>query len=295
MNDDGESKNTRTILFWCRTIPLSYKWVNWKLTVVDNLALFLKITQASSLILSTLCERLQVVQRRESGRAEPLVSVSSSSPASSQICCHQGFKATVVALLLWNMLVGCAYFLVALIPIASNLEVPKFNLNFVLGVLSIVQMLYPVGGLLADVFCGRYRIIIISILVICCAFFLMSISGIFYAINSSNDNIMLVVTIVLAILAIISFVFGFSGFKSNAIQVSLDQLLDASSEKISLFLHWFVWTECIGRLVVRFIVIAIPCNPTLEFKTAGFASLVFLTLSANIKCSMYILGLFYTQ
>ena len=45
--------------------------------------------------------------------------------------------------------------------------------------------------------------------------------------------------------------FGFSGFESNAVQFGLDQFLEAPSEDLSVFLHWFVWTRTLGEMLAR--------------------------------------------
>ena len=47
------------------------------------------------------------------------------------------------------------------------------------------------------------------------------------------------------------YLIGFSGFQSNVVQFGLDQLQEASSEELSIFLHWFVWTDAFGRLCIK--------------------------------------------
>ncbi len=44
-------------------------------------------------------------------------------------------------------------------------------------------MLYPIGGLIADLRYGRYRIIVLSILLIWCGFLCSAIYGVIYAVN----------------------------------------------------------------------------------------------------------------
>ena len=39
-------------------------------------------------------------------------------------------------------------------------------------------------------------------------------------------------------------------FESNAIQFGMDQMLEASSEQLSSFIHWYFWCAHIGPLVL---------------------------------------------
>ena len=216
---------------------------------------------------------------------EPLAStVPSPSPATSQnwsrtFGCHQYCKLNIFTLLLWNFLVGCAFTYIILVPVDNylNLNLRKFTAHFTLGaygVLGIVQILYPISGFLADVRYGRYKIIISSILIIWSGFFFLCLAGVIYAIRGTANSTIKSAELVMAVVGLIAFIIGFSGFRSNSIQFSLDQLLDASSEKISLFLHWFVWTESIGEMVVRLLDACLS-----RYLIAGFASIIFLTLS----------------
>ena len=84
---------------------------------------------------------------------------------------------------------------------------------------------------------------------------------------------------VAALVLFLAFLVGFSGFQSNAVQFSLDQLLDSSSEELSLFLHWFVWTGYAGELIIRLLSSASACSTTGEHVITGYMSLPFLALS----------------
>ena len=76
--------------------------------------------------------------------------------------------------------------------------------------------------------------------------FIIGMSISLVSINGSPPNNVKIVQAVFGVTAFMMFVLGFSGFQSNAVQFGLDQLLDACSEELSLFLHWFVWTEYVG-------------------------------------------------
>ena len=192
-------------------------------------------------------------------------------------------------ILLWNTLVGMTYGVALLAPAglifeAAFSEVPLWILlNIYLGahcLIGLVQMLYPIGGLLADVQCGRYRIITLSLFTIWCGSLLTIVTGVTYSIAPGITYI----EVIGGALALLVFVIGFSGFQANIVQFGLDQLLDASSEELSLFLHWLVWTECVGELAVRLLVTSNPYSSSLRkiegFLTIGFSfvSMIFLIL-----------------
>ena len=147
------------------------------------------------------------------------------------------------------------------------------------GFLGVVQMLYPIGGLIADIRCGRYKIITLSLLSLWVGFFLASFIGVSYAITIDQHTYKLdVAHLVIGVLAFIAFTAGFGGYQSNAVQFGLDQLLDASSEELSLFLHWFVWTGYIGELVLNLLSTASTCNKV-GIKIGCYIALLFLVLS----------------
>ena len=44
---------------------------------------------------------------------------------------------------------------------------------------------------------------------------------------------------------------GLIGFSANSIQFGLDQLHDAATEDLILYIHWFVWTSYAGLLPMK--------------------------------------------
>ncbi len=202
------------------------------------------------------------LHKKEGSVHQPLSSAIS--PVSSRIqsrsfgCYH--CKVSIVTLLLWNVLVGCGYQILVYGPfdiiMGKRVVAPTVAVSAALGaygLLGIVKMLYPVGGLLADICCGRYKVIALSTFVIWCGYPLISIAELIYGMNGFK-----VIGDGIEVFAFVAFIIGFSGFRSNSVQFSLDQLQEASSEKISLFLHWFMWTEYVGEMVSRSLILISP-------------------------------------
>ena len=46
-------------------------------------------------------------------------------------------------------------------------------------------------------------------------------------------------------------------YEANAIQFGMDQMLEASSRKLSSFIHWYYWSLQLGPLVIFYILLAL--------------------------------------
>lgn len=208
-------------------------------------------------------------------------------------CCACWLKCSVsrgiLTILLWNLLVGITYAIVVLAPAGLIFQevfadVPFWVLfHIFLGahcLIGLVQMLYPVGGLLADVQCGRCRVITFSLFSVGCGFLCTAVVGIFFSLDKLF-HAAIYIEITVGGLALIMFVIGFSGFQANIVQFGLDQLLDASSEELSLFLHWLVWTEYVGELVVKLLITSSPYSSSLRI-VLGFLSVPFLIVITSL-------------
>ena len=156
------------------------------------------------------------------------------------------------------------------------------------GIFALLQMLfYPVGGLIADICCGRYRIIISSVFSIWCGLLLYIIIYIIKISIREDETFEIIYDILLCIAALLSMI-GFTGFQSNAVQFGLDQLLHASSQELSLFLHWFIWADNFGQLIIHILGVAHFChqfiqtNSLLSYTTIIFA--IIITVVIILSC-----------
>ena len=50
---------------------------------------------------------------------------------------------------------------------------------------------------------------------------------------------------------------GLGMFESNAIQFGMDQMLEASSEQLSSFIHWYFWCAHVSSLALFYIVVGV--------------------------------------
>ena len=205
-------------------------------------------------------------------------------------CCPSFKFAAPMSILLWNFLVQMVYS-----GIVYGSAVVAFN-SFVnrdfgvvmnssiggYGLIGLIFMLYPIGGLFADLRYGRYKVIKLSLINNLFGAILASILGVLYSVEVNRDSHPLrLAYAVAASLFTTLFVLGIGVFQSNAVQFGLDQLLDASSEELSLFLHWFVWTQYIGDLFPRGITTISYCQSLHFNKIISFSALLYLILSTG--------------
>ena len=69
------------------------------------------------------------------------------------------------------------------------------------------------------------------------------------------------------ILAVVGFIFaiGVSGYKSNIIQFGFDQLLEVPSCYLGMFVHWYLWSDLLGSLLVQIISVLHDCPQIDDF------------------------------
>ena len=118
---------------------------------------------------------------------------------------------------------------------------------------------YPLIGLLADIKLTHYRMIHLS----CWAIFIGHTMGIIvctiaivtdilsYHSYNHNANILYVSTAVIFVLMIV----GKGMFESTVIQFGTDQMIEASSNHFSTFIHWYYWSLYIGSVCINVIFI----------------------------------------
>ena len=111
-------------------------------------------------------------------------------------------------------------------------------------VFAIFGLFYPAAGFIADIYMGRYRIIVAGFVGFFLACLVSVIAG---ALELAQRDI--IASYVYAV-AVILGIIGISCYQSNIIQFGFDQLLDMPTCYLSMFVHWYVWADSIGGLLV---------------------------------------------
>ena len=110
---------------------------------------------------------------------------------------------------------------------------------------ALMFLMYPLCGWIAEIFS-------LHKLMIKCSF-VMSLIGSLFQLTSA---LLLIFSIdealIVAVLAIFMNLGGLAMFEANAIQFGMDQMLDASSDQLSSFIHWYFWCSHVGQLIVYY-------------------------------------------
>ncbi len=188
-------------------------------------------------------------------------------------------KAAIL-ILFWSAIVGAMNTLAMDATVAVGVALKevgfhgkKFD-NILLNVLvpylftALVMLLYPLGGFVADIWCGRYKSVMISLCILACSFGCFTIGCTLVIIKNANDiHLQRAVDtagksifVFFIVAAFLLFIIGLSGFQTNFIQLGLDQLHEAPSEYLGLFVHWAMWAGCISAPIFHISFAAYGCN-----------------------------------
>ena len=153
--------------------------------------------------------------------------------------CCQPFPHGLLLLLAWNMLISFSYkftievsfkLLPTSFPGSSELKDWFFHFN-------VLFLLRPVVGWVGDSLLGRYRAIIVGILLLIAAFLTY-----FSAFVMSQ----------------LMALFGLGSINTNMLPFMIDQMIGASADDIGAAVQWFLWTFAIGLLTRHLVCLPIP-------------------------------------
>ena len=178
-------------------------------------------------------------------------------PPSKHFCLPS--KAAIL-ILLWTIIVGAMYHYLVGLSAILVMSVPQPNTILSVyeplpyAILAIVMMFYPLSGFIADVCCGRMKTVVISLisLLICWVLFLLGLS---VSVTIKQSRVLLAIrhnqgifVLILAVLSLLFFIIGLTGYQANFIQLGLDQLFEAPSQHLGLFVHYATWAFRLGSL-----------------------------------------------
>lgn len=208
-------------------------------------------------------------------------------------------KAAIL-ILLWSAIVGAMNTLstdatVAVGVVLTDVQVRGQKLdNILLNVLipylctALIMLLYPLGGFVADIWCGRYKAVMISLCVLACSFGCFAIGCTLAIINTAtNTNLQPAaylagkyIFIIIIVAAFLLFIVGLSGFQANFIQLGLDQLHESPSEYLGLFVHWAMWAGFISAPAFHIYFAAYGCTQSKQLLLGLFSlpSVCFLVI-----------------
>ena len=122
-------------------------------------------------------------------------------------------------------------------------------------------MFYPLSGFMADVYCGRFKTVSVSMYSILSFFLILCLSCSLISYGNLPTNWIYFFTTV-SVFCIFCIILGSAGYGANFIQFGLDQLLDVPSHQQALFVHWAVWSYELMSAVFIGILPMYSCGPS---------------------------------
>ena len=228
---------------------------------------------------SAVC--LQTVRPISLRETDSLLPHDQKAPTSIPPCrCRPGYWARrvrskgAVLVIVWSLLTFACN------TASMNIDVEvifQSTAEIINGVVTAVLFLF--AGWLADVYFGTYKVMKVSIWVMwfgsVCGTLLLVIHFL-----SPHDALKYVSIVV----AYIGTAIGSSGLMVNAIPFGTDQMLGASSEEISGFVHWFVWAMYTGIGSGYVVVNSLHCTGMGDDQTILMSMLFAVAVSSVTLC-----------
>ena len=161
--------------------------------------------------------------------------------------------------------------------------------------LAIIMTFYPLSGFIADVYCGRLRTVVISLGLLFCSVVVLCLIDLIIILYPLHHNLLGhkglsslvnsfpgVLVILLFLISLLLFITGMTGYQANFVQLGLDQLFEAPSHHLSLYIHYATWSFYLGAVVVAVLVSINWCSHAKTSKPgkqdAIFVSIALFTL-----------------
>ena len=226
-------------------------------------------------------------------------------------------KAAIL-IILWTATAGMLYniFLLAAAAVTYSNIRPGVSISIFDSVpyatLAIIMMFYPLSGFIADVCCGRLRTVVASLCLLFCSVIvscIMELIVILYppignhsllgheSLSSLINSFPGILMMLLFLISLLLFVIGLTGYQANYIQLGLDQLFEARSHHLSLYIHYATWSFHLGAVVVAVLTLMTWCSywkasntgreDTIFESTTMFSLLIILFTLLLVSCCKY--------
>ena len=169
------------------------------------------------------------------------------------------------------------------LPVVKSIEVQQQ----VVFILMLYAIFCPFAGWLADVYFGRYKVMRAGLWLM----WVGSIAGVLAQIiklELSGTGNTLYYSVTHALAAIV-FIIGHSAFIVNTLPFGTDQMLDASTEEISAFIHWLVWCLYVGNVIATIGHVIPACTHLQDIEADVLQSLIPVSLSSLALCCDFLL------
>ena len=207
----------------------------------------------------------------------------------------------VITVIFINFIVGVVYAAMRITTQVAFIFSP-----YVITLITLVNLLValastifsPLFGFLADVHFGRCRVLSASICLIfvACIFVclivvlrLLVTAGV-WSIHLYNHDVQ-PVAFGLGAVAVLLLLPGIASYQANFIPFGLDQLCDAPSVSLALFIHWVVYADRLGTFVIQIVDAVYECISAVKISESIFILLFAVCLSVTVMLVLIIVCL----
>ena len=221
-----------------------------------------------------------------SSETNPLLESNKRSTSSrTLICCKPKHiclqSKAAVLVILWTAVLGLTYnlfrdgaaFLIGGSKYSHKVDIAVLDLIPYVS-LVVIMTFYPLSGFIADVCCGRFKMIMtsVSLMLLSLTFFSITCIIAIHTTASFSSKLRIesyiidqgegIAFLILLVVTLVCFIVGLIGYHANYIQFGLDQLLEAPSEYLALFIHYAMWAFSFSTIVDISLFSLISCRST---------------------------------
>ena len=152
--------------------------------------------------------------------------------------CHLSSRSAILVLvwdvLMYNYMIFMRYFEGTIYSNVQQSETLSSTTNIIFNnTYCMLFFIFALVGLIADVWTGRYKMIVTGIFL---CFFAWVLSGVGFIIRAYWPNNLLFY--VIYVFVYLCGAIGYSGFRANLVQFNIDQLVGASADQLSAIIYW---------------------------------------------------------
>ena len=187
----------------------------------------------------------------------------------SKLCIQ---SRAAILIILWTLFIGFAFTSMLIVETHAIInsynwrktdKVVTYPATLLFGGMAVVALLNPVTGFMADISCGRFKVVIFCFGLVVFSYLACYICSMAYVVfevkHPEHPKVPSAIGVMGFISLLLTFI-GFAGYQANFIQLGLDQQTTAPSEDLALFVHWAMWAHNVGCTLITVIVQPYQCD-----------------------------------
>ena len=119
------------------------------------------------------------------------------------------------------------------------------------------HLLYPLCGWIAEVYLSNFKLMRWSFISVLISSLALLVACLWLILSPKFIPRIYIYAAPFCVVMIITGLIGSAMFEANAIQFGMDQMLEASSNQLSSFIHWYFWCANVCPLFVYYVVVSL--------------------------------------